>query len=220
MKNIGVILSGGTGSRFNSDTPKQYHMLNGKEVISYSIDAFFNSTNTDKILVVADKFQSKRIEEKYGVKCVLAGNSRNQSLYNAICYIKDNIKSCKNILIHEAARPFITAEIIDNYFDCLEQYDAIITTQKVTDSLGKTGAHRVTRSDYYLIQAPEAFDFGLLSEHFSPNSQITATVQQLPKDIRVMHNYQFNLNYKITYPQDLLIAKSIIKSMGDKDGLK
>jgi len=53
MRNIGVILAGGVGSRFGSNIPKQYQKIGGKEIISYVIDAFKKSRLTDNIVIVS-----------------------------------------------------------------------------------------------------------------------------------------------------------------------
>lgn len=212
--NIGVILAGGIGSRFKSNIPKQYMPLNGKEVITYSIDAFHDSEMTDNFIIVVDQneYENKEIENKYGVKCIKGGKTRNESLYNAIQYVKMEIKDCQYILFHDAARPFISSGIIDLYFRELVNYDAIITTADITDSLGKIGERFVDRSLYYLIQTPEAFNFKLLQSHFSVDSPFTAIIQQLPVSIRVKKYFNFRNNFKITYPEDLFIAEQLMRS--------
>ncbi len=211
--NIGVILAGGLGARFHSDIPKQYMKLNGNEVIAYSINAFKNSTTIDDFIVVVDQneFIEKNIETKFNVKCILGGETRNHSLHNAILYIKENYPNCDNVLFHEAARPFIRPSIVDTYIQELEQHDAVITAVKITDSIGHQDKWIVDRQEYYLIQAPEAFKFDLLAKHFSPDSNITATVQQLPQNIKLKKYFDFKNNIKITYPEDLFLAEQLIK---------
>lgn len=211
MRNIGILLAGGSGSRFGGDAPKQYLKLGGKELIAYSIAAFRAAQRADELLVVAQPEHHAALADAYGVRCVAAGESRNASLKSALVYIEARCKCCENVLVHEAARPFLTAEIVDAYFAALVAYDAVITAQHVTDSLGSCDAHVVDRSRYYLIQAPEAFRFKLLAAHFSADSPITATVQQLPADCRVKRNYDFRLNHKITYPEDLLLAEALLQ---------
>lgn len=213
MANIGVILAGGIGTRFDSNIPKQYMKLNGQEVIAYSISAFKRSTQIDSFVVVVDaqEFESKNIENKYEVICIRGGETRNQSLYNAIIYIRENIPECRKVLFHEAARPFIKPEILDIYFNELDYCDAIITAAKITDSIGNYNQWYVDRKEFYLIQAPEAFDFNIISKHFLPNSNITATIQQLPSNIRLKKYFDFKNNLKITFPEDLFLAEQLIK---------
>ncbi len=210
--NIGVILSGGNGARFGSETPKQYLDLNGCAVIEYSFRAFAASEMLDACIVMVspDYYNETLGCEKYNIVPVLGGDSRNASLKNAIDYIAEKYPSCKKIFIHEAARPFLTTEIIDDYINKLEEFDAVITTKKITDSLGSVKEWYVNREEYFLIQAPEAFQYQKLKESFSQESSITATVQQLPKNSKVYRNFSFVNNLKITYPEDLILAEKIM----------
>lgn len=213
VKNMGVILAGGVGTRFNGDIPKQYMKLNGKEIIAYSIDAFKSSKLLDELICVVNEaeYQEKNIQTKYNVICIKGGKSRNESLYNAIIFINKYYPNCEKVLIHEAARPFIKSEIIDKYLMLLDDYDAVVTASKITDSLGTINGQHVDRNNYCLIQAPEAFWIRDLLEHFSPNSDITGTVHQLPYQSNVYYNFDFKYNLKITYPEDLFVAEQLIK---------
>ncbi|HPY97290.1 MAG TPA: SDR family NAD(P)-dependent oxidoreductase [Candidatus Cloacimonadota bacterium] len=212
-KNIGVILAGGIGARFHGNIPKQYMKLNGKEIITYSIEAFREAKKIDEFLCVVneDEFINKNIKEKYNVKCIKGGSSRNESLANALSYINEMIPDCKKVFIHEAARPFIKGSLIDKYLDLLDENDAVITAAKVTDSLGYVDGNIADRGNFLLIQAPEAFDFQLLRKHFDAKSSITATVHQLPSGVRIYNYYDFKFNLKVTYPEDLFIAEQLIK---------
>ena len=209
--NISIILSGGEGKRFASATPKQYQTLMGKEVISYSIRAMRGSELSDGILVVSDSKSVERLAAEYYVPCIVGGSTRNESLRNALEYVRLYIKECKKVFINEAARPFLTAQIIDSYFRYLNEYDAVITAQHITDSLGREGEAVTDRDEYYLVQAPEAFRFDLLYRHFLADSPITATVQQLPADRKVYKCFDFKHNLKITYKEDLLHAEQIMR---------
>lgn len=212
-KNIGIILAGGLGRRFNGNIPKQYMKLNGKEIITYSIEAFERSNELDDFICVVneEEYLEKNIENKYNVKCIKGGNTRNESLYNAILYISENYPDCDKVIIHEAARPFIKYNIVNEYLSLLDKYDAVITTVKITDSIGLVSGQAVDRSKYHLIQAPEAFWLKDLKNNFSPTSDITATVHQLPSNLKVYNNYDFKFNLKVTYPEDLFIAEQLIK---------
>ena len=209
--NISIILSGGKGERFASDEPKQYHTLMGREVISFSVEAMKKSALTDLILIVSDKGSVERLSAAYDAICIEGGDSRNGSLRNALEHINDNYPDCENVLINEAARPFLTAGIVDDYFRYLDEYDAVITAQRITDSLGREGEAVTNRDEYYLVQAPEAFRFEMLHRHFSADSPITATVQQLPADRKVMKYFDFRHNMKITYKEDLHHAEQIMR---------
>ncbi len=210
-----IILSGGTGSRFGSDTPKQYHKIGGSYVVEYTLRAMRDS-GVDKVIVtVSEGFLDHPAFKGYDCTTILGGASRNASLKAGLDYIKEHFPECEKVIINEAARPFFTAEIADMYLSKLEEYDAVITTQKITDSLGGVGKWYVNREDYFLVQAPEAFRFGLLYRHFKPDSPITATSQQLPEGSRVYNNFGFGGNMKITYSHDLLVAAELMKAKAD-----
>lgn len=208
--NIGVVLAGGVGSRFGSDVPKQYQTINGKEVMFYSINALKSSKLIDRIIVTSQKQYIEQLHDRYGVDVIEGGDTRNKSLYNALKYIDKNF-DCDKVIILEAARPMITAEIVDDYLTRLDFADAVITGQKIVASLGCYYKHTVKRDDYYLIEAPEAFNFRMLYDSFDPNSNITATNQQLPECAKLDINFEFANNLKITYFQDLKYCERMME---------
>ena len=208
--NIGVVLAGGVGSRFGSDIPKQYQTINGKEVMYYSINALKNSKLVDDIVVTSQKQYIDKLSKEYGVKVIEGGDSRNKSLFNALSFIASNY-ACDKVIILEAARPMITSEIVDDYLCRLDDADAVITGQKIVASLGCYHMHTVDRSEYYLIEAPEAFKFDLLYNNFDQNSTITATNQQLPEGSKLDINFEFTNNLKITYFQDLKYCEQMME---------
>lgn len=209
--NIGLILSSGDGRRFGGHIPKQYCELAGKQVISYSIEAMKHCTDLDKIYVICNQSYVEELSRLYNVECITGGESRNKSLRKGLEKIRKDYPMCKKVFIQEAARPFVTKEIISQYLNLLEDYDAVITTKKITDSLGAVNQWSVNREEYFLVQAPEAFCFQLLYKHFDEESEITATSQQLPENSKVYCNYEFNNNMKITYSQDLQLAEMMMK---------
>lgn len=205
--NIGMILSGGSGTRFGGNLPKQYHELCGKEILSYSVEALKNAPQIEAVVLVADSSYVPVLREKYDADCIPGGKSRNASLRRGLEYIKDTFPDCQKVFITEAARPFLTSELVEEYLTALNEYDAVITTKQITDSLGRHGEAVTRREEYYLIQAPEAFHFSSLYQCFREDSPITATVQQLPPERRVLNYEKFPNNLKITYPEDLVIAQ-------------
>lgn len=211
--NVGLILSGGTGTRLGGQIPKQYMVLDRKEVISYSLEAMQKSHSVEAIVIVAAEKYSADINEKYGVDVAIAGDTRNESLFNGLRYIADKYPFCEKIFINEAARPFITADLVDEYLNLLDEYDAAITTAHITDSLGKYDQHTTDRTEYYLIQAPEAFRFKLIFDNFKADSSLTATVQQLPPNSKIYKNFSFRNNIKITYTEDFAWAEDMMRSL-------
>ena len=211
-KAIGIVLAGGIGSRFKGDKPKQYYLINGKEMIWYSIDAFKNAASIDDFIVVVDEeeFKCGRLSSEYGVKTVLGGKTRNHSLKNAMDYILENYPDCGKIIENNAACPLTTPEIIDRYIELLDEYDYVQTTFKITDALGCYSGATVDREDYFLIQAPDAYRFKLLYESFDPENPNGHPAVQLPKTARGYNYFDYGTNFKVTYPEDIQIAEMLI----------
>lgn len=210
LMNIGIILSGGTGTRFGSQIPKQYQRIQGREIIDFSIDSLTGSSTIQKIIVVAQESVKSKLLERHPIIYVEGGETRNKSLKKALTFINSTYL-CDKIIVLEAARPMVTSVMVDFYLSKLDAYDAVITGQKIVDSLGSYSNHITNREDYYLIQAPEAFKFRMLFNNFDENSKITATNQQMPIGSKLFINLDFKDNYKITYPQDLTFIESMME---------
>lgn len=199
--NVGVVLSGGKGVRAGSNLPKQYHSVCGKMIIEYVIDEFKKSLHTDVIIIAAEECWFEKLESLDCI-CVAGGLERNDTVRNVIDYVKNNFPACEKILFHDAARPQVTAQYIDECFELLDSHEGVITTARITDSLGKKDSEPVERNNYYLIQTPEAFRFDILEPNFTRDSAWTAIVQQLPVQCDIFCNYNLTGNIKITYPDD------------------
>ena len=211
-KVIGIILAGGVGSRFKGSKPKQYYLINGNEMIWYSIEALKNSKFVDDFIVVVDQneYNNGRIKDTYGVKTVLGGATRNHSFKNALDYIKSNYPDCEKIIENNAACPLTTTEIIDKYIALLDDYDYVQTTFKITDALGCYSGEIVDREDYFLIQAPDAYRFSLLYDNFDANFPNGHPAVQLPKGSKGYNFFDYGVNFKVKYPEDIEIAEMLI----------
>lgn len=212
--NIVTILANGVGSRFKSNIPKQFHKVNGKMVIEYVVESICDSNKTDKIIIAtnveANSVYLADICAQNDIDVIEGGETRNNTLKNVIDYIKENY-SCSNLIVCDAVRPMITGELIDKYFDLLNDNDAVVTAAKITDSLGCYDLHQVDRERYYLMQSPEAFRFPLLAENFDENSLLTEVTQQLPEESKIYLYFEFTNNFKLTYPADLKYLEALVQ---------
>lgn len=211
--NIVAILANGVGERFGSNVPKQFHNVNGKMVIEYVIESVLNANKIDKLVIAtnveANSIYLSDICLKADIDLINGGATRNKTLKNVITYIDSNY-DCKKLIVCDAVRPMITAELIDKYFDLLDLNSAVVTAQKITDSLGCYDVHKVDRERFYLMQSPEGFDFTLLRDHFDENSPLTEVTQQLPQDSKIYLDFDFNNNFKLTYPADLKYLEALL----------
>ena len=209
-KNIIMITAGGVGKRFGADTPKQFLLLNGRQVISYVIDACKKSKYANAILVVADPDYHKELMTVYGVDVACNGQELNITKRNGFDYIHEH-SSCEKLVVVEAVRPTITPEVLDRTFELLDEYEAVACARPITDSLGHYGEWIVNRDKYYTLNPPEGFLFPLIDKYFDSDSKYTESIQQLPDTTKVYLNFDVPYFDKITYPEDFAKVEAIIQ---------
>lgn len=201
-RNIVMITAGGVGARLGSSVPKQYIEINGRQVISYVIEACKKSVEADAILVVAHPSYHEKLVAEYGVDVTNSGQELNVTKRHGIDYIRDH-SACEKLVVVDAVRPTVDAKVIDSFFRRLDDYDAVACARKITDSLGCYGEWIVNREEYYTLSAPEGFRFNLIDKHFKAESPLTESIQQLPQTAKVYLDFDVPYFDKLTYPEDL-----------------
>ena len=161
-------------------------------------------------MVVADPSYHKMLKETYGVDVTKNGAELNNTKRNGFDYIS-KMSSCEKIIVVDAVRPTITAQLIDSFFDRLDEYDAVACARKITDSLGCFKQWEVNRADYYTLNAPEGFRFSIINQCFDAESPLTESIQQLPQESKIYLDFDVPYFDKITYPEDLVKAEAIMR---------
>lgn len=209
--NIIVIMSGGVGNRFGGDTPKQYCNLAGRPVIDYVLDAAEQSEEADKIVIVMDSqwidVSPKLKNRNYDF--APNGGTRIESMYNGLKAINDKYV-CEKVVILDAVAPFVYPELIDDYFQKLDIYDAVITAQKITGGFTDIYDSRLDREKYIITQSPEGFRFPLLWKHYDLQFPFQETAGMLPDGSKRYYNFNFKNNMKLTYGFELKVFEQIM----------
>lgn len=216
--NIIIIMSGGVGNRFGANIPKQYCELKGRPVIDYVIDAAKASKKADKVVVVADPscISLSRALENSGFDFAVNGKERLDSLKSAFDHITENYPECEGIIILDAVAPFVTGALIDDYFEKLGEYDAVITCQKITGALGNYEFDPLDREKYYMTQSPEAFRFKTLMPYFRTDFPSQELAWQMPRETKKYLNFDFKDNLKLTYDFQLRYAEYLMEYLDSK----
>lgn len=212
-KNIIMITAGGVGERFGASVPKQYVEINGRQVISYVIEACKRSTLADAILVVAHPNYHDDLRAAYGVEVTASGPELNVTKRNGLDYIRQH-SACEKIVVVDAVRPAIETSVIDRFFTLLDEYDAVASAREITDSLGHYGEWVVDRKEYYTLFTPEGFRFSLIDKYFKADSPITESVQQLPSTSKLYLDFDVPYYDKITFPEDLARVQFMLSRCG------
>ena len=221
MKNIAIILAGGAGERFGSTTPKQFIILHGRRVLDYSVSTFLKHDQIESVIIVCPKDWLKIIENEYpNCKIVCGGETRKDSSFNGLVACPSNTK---NVLIHDAARPFIDKDIISRCLFALEKYKAVDTVISSSDTVVEAENNIITnmpqRDNMFLGQTPQAFDYNtILKAHKSFTGDTT-------DDIRLVKNNNIECctiegsvyNFKLTNQPDIYLAERITQIQGQKD---
>ena len=212
--NIGVVIAcAGEGKRLGKD--KSILSLKGKPLFWYAVNTFQKIRKIKQIVLVLKKKHfklAKKLIKNKKVSLVKGGREREDSVYNGLFNLKKDIDY---VLIHDGARPFVSKELILRIIKNLRKYSAVICGIKTRDTLkiveGGFVKKTLKRENIYLIQTPQGFKKNLiLSAYKSKKKKIYDDAQSLEimgKKIKIVEGDIFN--FKITYPEDLYLAKVI-----------
>jgi 2-C-methyl-D-erythritol 4-phosphate cytidylyltransferase len=230
--NVGIILAAGVGSRFKSDKPKQFFLLNGKPVLYYTIKSFVDSQLFDKIIVVLSKqylrlgvdiFQ-KYFESSKNIFSCEGGQTRQDSLYNGVKYALDNFgDSDIKIVSHCAARPLLSKAVLQKNLDLITRGKSVDTVKRVYDTMlytnseGNTGF--INRDKLFVGLTPQSF---YAVDYIKAYNFVKNRINEFTCACSLMKEAGFEINlfvtdepiHKITVLADVNILKQQLKEMG------
>jgi 2-C-methyl-D-erythritol 4-phosphate cytidylyltransferase len=217
-----IIVAGGSGSRMHSAVPKQFLLLNGLPVLMHTINAFYLCQTQPQIIVVLpadshDYWNTLCATHHFDVphKLISGGETRFHSVKKGLGLITDEDAL---VAVHDAVRPLITKEIIDESYECAVKYGNAIVAIKSRDSVRQIKDNRslsLVRDEIYLIQTPQTFQSAQLKRAYLQPYQDSFTddasvVEQTGVNINLINgSYQ---NIKITFPEDIAIAEFLLRS--------
>ncbi len=220
-----VIVAAGTGSRMNMGINKQFIKLEGKEIIAYTIEKFYNNSNIEDIVVVVkedeSEFFKKEILDKYNfknVKIAYGGKERQDSVYNGLKLLDEK---CDVVLIHDGARPFVSDKIIDKSIEEAKEHKAIVVGVPVKDTIkvidnDKNIVDTPNRSVLWAVQTPQTFDYNILIDAYKDafknkfyGTDDAMLVERIGYKVKMLEG-SYN-NIKITTQEDLNIGSQILR---------
>ncbi len=157
-----LLLAGGSGVRAGFAVPKQLAQLGGKAVLRWSLDAFAAHDAVEMgVLVATDDVAEAAGSLPGGWTLAPSGTERQRSVANALACLSDWGDDAL-VLVHDAARPGVTAAVIDRLLAALNDADAAIPTLPVPDTLVDLAGDAVDRAALARVQTPQAFRLGTL----------------------------------------------------------
>ncbi len=220
-----ILLLGGSGSRFKESLPKQFLDLSGKKLFLYALETFLKSPLIHQVVIVYNENFLDLVTQTIYSDCktdksvvlVPGGASRQESAYAGL-------KACPQtdiVLIHDAARPFVTQEMIQKSIAAMSEYDAACVAIPCTDTLfqlDSTGnvTDILDRTQFHRAQTPQTFRYPVIMKAHNTALQNGVTsasddcslVVSLKKTIHLVPGREENI--KVTQPTDLLMAEHII----------
>ena len=213
MNNYFIILASGQSKRFNSNKLKQYIIYKNKPLFEHSIEKALTSKLFKKIILVVNN--KKQINKKFSKKIVIikGGKERSDSSLIGLKYIKKFKPS--NVLIHDAARPNFSLQLLKNLVKSLKKNKAVIPTVNTKDSIKykvKKQLFNLNRDHSFSTQTPQAFRFNDLynlsiKQKIKIQDEATLFIEN---NLKVKFIKGENSNNKITYKEDINTNKTFI----------
>ena len=216
-----IILVAGNSTRYGKNRNKNFEIIGGKTVLSYSLEAFDKNLYVDNIVVAIKECDFKEVKNiidrqhlTKNVDIIIGGNSRKQSVYNCIKAINSDI-----VIIHDGARPLIKQDYITNCILNMKEFKGVTIGVKSKDTIKIADDNNIVlnttnRNNTWIIQTPQCFERTILKEmHERYLDDVTDDCSLLERG-----GYQVKIiagsysNIKITTAGDLEIIKNFISS--------
>ncbi|MFZ9198826.1 MAG: bifunctional 2-C-methyl-D-erythritol 4-phosphate cytidylyltransferase/2-C-methyl-D-erythritol 2,4-cyclodiphosphate synthase [Paracoccaceae bacterium] len=212
---VAIIVAAGRGTRAGGDLPKQWQMLNGQPVLAHTLAAF---AGLPRVLVIHPEDRARAEAIAGDAQIVEGGATRDASVMNALLALEG--RGVAHVLIHDGARPLVSAAVIDRVRGALTFSPAAAPALAVTDALW-TGAQGLVsgtrdRTGLYRAQTPQGFHYdAILAAHRAHSGGAADDVEVARAAglaVTIVEGDENNL--KLTFPGDFDRAAAIMKGRG------
>jgi 2-C-methyl-D-erythritol 4-phosphate cytidylyltransferase/2-C-methyl-D-erythritol 2,4-cyclodiphosphate synthase len=220
-----ILAAAGRGMRFGAAMPKQMLALGKRTILQRSFDIVNNHDQIDEIVIaltpdLAWTPPAYLISSRKPVRIVDGGARRQDSVANAYAQVS---KSASVIVIHDAARPFATADLFTRVIEAAAEGGAAIAALQASDTVKEAAAapgpkiiaRTIARESIYLAQTPQAFSRAVLEDALArgrqssgPATDEAALAEEAGHSVRLVDGESTNI--KITTPQDLLVSEALL----------
>ena len=214
-KNALILVAAGKGERAGGDIPKQYRLIAGQPLIAHTLKNLMKSMNFDEIrIVVSDNdTQIDKVLANLDLSYVttIGGNTRTKSVHSGLAALP--AYGIDHVYIHDAARPFVTAQLLSGLDDALKTHQAAAPSLPIADALKTRDGNAVDRDALLRVQTPQAFRLADIRDAFNK-----AGDQSFADDIAIAKQAGLSIaftkgiedNFKVTYPEDFAKAERMI----------
>ena len=225
---VAVILAAGMSTRMGGARSKVFLEIEGRSVLSRSLEAFFSCPRVSQVVIVAKRGDEEEIKKSaehvsFGkpFQIIEGGPIRQASVGNAVhSLISSNVSDSATVLIHDAARCLISQSVIDRVIIGVKTYGAVTAAVPLVDSLMRVGEDGVmeeplNREKVWLVQTPQGFLFSLLKDaHLKfpvEGDGASDDASLVKKIVPVRAVLGERMNIKITTPEDLAYGEALLR---------
>ena len=228
-----VILAAGKGLRMGTDVPKQFAEIGGRTVLSYTLEKFENHPEVDSIVVVCAKGSGKRVKDICAAhnitklsSVVFGGSTRRESSLSGVRAVVKSAGSEGIVLIHDAARPLVSDNIISENIRLAREEGACVTAMPAVDTVvisrdGKDIDDIPPRETVWCVQTPQSFRTELILKAHEEYEKMLSGGKAVPDvtddgslvklaGLKVAICPSGPENFKITVARDLELFKNTV----------
>ncbi|WP_339060654.1 2-C-methyl-D-erythritol 4-phosphate cytidylyltransferase [Tepidibacillus marianensis] len=223
-----VIPAAGRGKRMGKNMNKQFIPLDGKPILIHTLEKFTGIPWIDEIVVVSHANEIALVQQlldQYQISKIKAivpgGDERQDSIYNGLSYLSTNY-----VMVHDGARPFIRQKHLEQLWQTVQTKEAAVLGVPVKDTIKIVDQKRLIqdtpdRKSLWAVQTPQAFRLSTLihaydmakTDHFLGTDD-ASLVERLGIQVTIVEGDYHNI--KITTPEDLIFAESILRYGSEK----
>jgi 2-C-methyl-D-erythritol 4-phosphate cytidylyltransferase len=223
MKRYALIVAGGSGSRMESEIPKQFLVVAGLPILIHTLRSFEEADPSIQLIVVIASSEHetwRQLVARYQCKIpfwlVAGGETRSDSVRNGLAMIPDNEESL--VAIHDGVRPCVAISTILESYEVATQKGSAVAVVALKDSIREYDEHTsITRAreNYCLVQTPQTFQTQLIKAAYQVLKKITMTddagvAEQAGIMIHLIKGDYRNI--KATTPEDLKVLEVFLTS--------
>ncbi|HEU4853114.1 MAG TPA: 2-C-methyl-D-erythritol 4-phosphate cytidylyltransferase [Telluria sp.] len=224
---VALIPAAGVGSRMGASTPKQYMQIAGQPMLRRTIDAFLSCDRIAHTFVVVseDDGYIGDIVPQGGVTVLRCGGAtRMESVRNGLVAMRSELRDEDLVLVHDAARPGLTASLIEKLIESVGDDPAGgLLALPVVDTVKRRGdrVQTVPREGLWLAQTPQMFSYRLLRDALAAAPDAAAitddasAIEALGLSPRLVEGHPRNL--KVTLPADIRIAEMYLAAPENRE---